>query len=69
MAAQNKALQKFGEEVKLNNITINELQSKCEIMEKEIERLRAKVLEKSQQVERVSKENVELQAKLKAKLR
>ncbi|CAD8105694.1 unnamed protein product [Paramecium sonneborni] len=66
---QHKQLQKYSEEVKINSITINEFQSKCELQDKEIERLRQKVLEKSQQLEKVQKENLEYQAKLKSKLR
>ncbi|KAM3145865.1 hypothetical protein pb186bvf_002160 [Paramecium bursaria] len=63
ISQQNKTLQKSSEELKLSNITINELQSKCDIMDKEIERLRQKVLEKSQQIEKLQKENSDLLAK------
>ncbi|CAK94099.1 unnamed protein product (macronuclear) [Paramecium tetraurelia] len=69
LVQQHKQLQKQSEEVKMNSITINEFQSKCELQDKEIERLRQKVLEKSQLLEKVQKENLEYQAKLKSKLR
>ncbi|CAD8097656.1 unnamed protein product [Paramecium primaurelia] len=69
LVQQHKQLQKYSEEVKMNNITINEFQSKCELQDKEIERLRQKVLEKSSLLEKVQKENLEYQAKLKSKLR
>ncbi|CAD8121713.1 unnamed protein product [Paramecium sonneborni] len=69
LALQHKQYQKFAEEVKLNNITINELQSKCELQDKEIERLRMKILEKSQQLEKVQKDNLDYQAKLKSRLK
>ncbi|CAD8178177.1 unnamed protein product [Paramecium octaurelia] len=69
LASQHKQLQKSAEDTKLNSITMNEFISKCELQEREVERLRMKVLEKSQLLEKVQKENLEYQAKLKSKLR